>query len=308
MIEIRSLGKMYGRMWAVKDLSLSVAKGDIYGFIGPNGAGKTTTIRCLATLLKPSAGDATVCGHSIVRTPKNVRPLIGYMPDTFGVYEEMLVGEYLEFFAAAYKVPREARKKTVDDVLALTDLGSKRDVLIATLSRGMQQRLGLARVLVHNPEVLLLDEPASGLDPRARVEVRELVKELGRMGKTILVSSHILHELGDLCNKIAIIERGALLYAGPVAEAVQKMRGGTHVMVKVDDRPEQAADLLLSQPGVTVVQPHDGMLRVQYTGDPGDVWKLSEALIRGGHRLTAFHEEEVNLEDVFLRITKGQVS
>src|SRR6476620_4741302 len=191
MIETRDLTKKYGELYAVKALELDLQKGDVFGFIGPNGAGKTTTMRILATLLNPTWGEAYVCGHSIYTHPREIRRLIGYMPDFFGVYDDMKVIEYLEFFAAAYRIKGPERRKKCDQVLELVDLGYKRDALVTSLSRGMTQRLGLARTLLHDPQVLLLDEPASGLDPRARIEMRELLKELRNMGKTILVSSYI---------------------------------------------------------------------------------------------------------------------
>ena len=224
MIETRDLTKKYGDLYALDRLTLRLEPGDVYGFIGPNGAGKTTTMRILATLLNPSWGEASVCGYSIYKGSKEIRRAIGYMPDFFGVYDDMKVAEYLEFFAAAYRIQGPDRKKKVEQVLDLVDLGYKRDALVTSLSRGMTQRLGLARVLLHEPQVLLLDEPASGLDPRARIDMRELLKELRNMKKTILVSSHILPELADICNKIGIIERGKLLFDGDVETAIAQVR------------------------------------------------------------------------------------
>ena len=219
MIETRDLTKKYGELYAVDRLTLRLEPGDVYGFIGPNGSGKTTTMRMLATLLNPSWGEASVAGYSIYTGSKEIRRAIGYMPDFFGVYDDMKVIEYLEFFAAAYRIKGPERRKKCDSVLELVDLGYKRDALVTSLSRGMTQRLGLARVLLHEPQVLLLDEPASGLDPRARIEMRELLKELRGMNKTIMLSSHILPELADICNKIGIIERGKLLFNGDVETA-----------------------------------------------------------------------------------------
>src|SRR6266566_243125 len=231
MLETRDLTKMYGELYALDRLSVQLDRGDVYGFIGPNGAGKTTTMRILATLLTPSWGEASVCGYSIYTAAKDIRRVIGYMPDFFGVYDDMKVVEYLEFFAAAYRIKGPERRKRCDSVLDLVDLGYKRDALVTSLSRGMTQRLGLARVLLHEPQVLLLDEPASGLDPRARIEMRELIKELRSMGKTILVSSHILPELADICNKIGIIERGKLLFDGDVESAIRQVR--QHLVLNV---------------------------------------------------------------------------
>src|SRR5215207_9743428 len=224
MIETRDLTKKYGELFAIKSINLNLSRGDLFGFIGPNGAGKTTTMRILATLLNPSWGEAYVGGHSIYTQPKEIRRMIGYMPDFFGVYDDMKVIEYLEFFAAAYRIRGPKRRQICEEVLELVELGYKREALVTSLSRGMTQRLGLARVLLHDPQVLLLDEPASGLDPRARIEMRALLKELRKMGKTILVSSHILPELADICNKIGIIEKGELLFDGDVESAIRKCR------------------------------------------------------------------------------------
>src|SRR5207248_10550184 len=236
-------------------LTLKLERGDVYGFIGPNGAGKTTTMRILATLLNPSWGEATVCGYSIYNGAKDIRRVMGYMPDFFGVYDDMKVIEYLEFFAAAYRIKGAGRKKKCDQVLDLVDLGYKRDALVTSLSRGMNQRLGLARVLLHEPQVLLLDEPASGLDPRARIEMRGLLKELRSMGKTILVSSHILPELADICNKIGIIERGKLLFNGDVDSAIRQVRQHTIMTVRVaDGKNAQARDYLHGHADVETVE------------------------------------------------------
>src|SRR5213595_2970761 len=210
MIETRDLTKMYGDLYALNRLTIKLERGDVYGFIGPNGAGKTTTMRILATLLNPTWGEASVCGYSIYNGANEIRRLVGFMPDFFGVYDDMKVIEYLEFFAAAYRIKGAARRKICDEVLDLVDLGYKREALATSLSRGMNQRLGLARVLLHDPQVLLLDEPASGLDPRVRIEIRRVIRQLGEMGKTVMVSSHILPELADMCNKIGIIEKGVL--------------------------------------------------------------------------------------------------
>src|SRR6187399_1543179 len=213
-VQTIGLTRVYGAMTALSALDLSVNQGDLFGFIGSNGAGKTTTLRILATFLAPSAGQALVLGHDVVRDADAVRHVIGYMPDFFGVYKDMEVTEYLDFFGACYRIPSAQREKTVNDVLELVGLSEKKGSLIGALSRGMQQRLGLARVLIHDPQLLLLDEPASGLDPRARIEMMAIITELGRMGKCVMVSSHILTELGEMSTSIGIIERGKLLYAG----------------------------------------------------------------------------------------------
>ena len=263
MIETSDLTKMYGDLYALNRLNLTLQQGDVYGFIGPNGAGKTTTMRILATLLNPTGGEATVCGYSIYTGAKEIRRAIGYMPDFFGVYDDMKVIEYLEFFASAYRIKGPARKKICEEVLELVDLTYKRDALVTSLSRGMTQRLGLARVLLHDPQVLLLDEPASGLDPRARIEIRALLKELRTMGKTILVSSHILPELADICNKIGIIEQGVLLVNGAVVDVMKQVRTDVVLNIAVTDRQTDAANLLESQPEVETVQDKNGVLVVK---------------------------------------------
>src|SRR6476619_232957 len=233
MIETRDLTKKYGELFAIKSINLNLNRGDLFGFIGPNGAGKTTTMRILATLLNPTWGEAYVGGHSIYTRPKEIRRMIGYMPDFFGVYDDMKVIEYLEFFAAAYRIRGPQRRKVCEEVLELVELGYKREALVTSLSRGMNQRLGLARVLLHDPQVLLLDEPASGLDPRARVEFREIIKELRKMGKTVLISSHILPELADMCTKVGIIEKGRLVASGSVEDVIARAQGERWVHFEV---------------------------------------------------------------------------
>ena len=305
MIETRDLTKTYGNMHAVKSLQLKLEKGDVFGFIGPNGAGKTTTMRMLATLLNPTVGEAYVCGYSIYTHPKDIRRVIGYMPDFFGVYDDMKVHEYLEFFAAAYRIKGPQRKKICDEVLELVDLTYKREALVTSLSRGMTQRLGLARVLLHDPQVLLLDEPASGLDPRARIEIRGLLKELRKMGKTIMISSHILPELADICNKVGIIERGELMFNGEVSEVMKLARRQGILQVMVRENQEAAAKLLELQPIVATVVPEDGRLRVTLRDGVEDYSDLPTRLVEAGYRLTMFREEELNLETAFMALTKG---
>ena len=310
MIECRDLTKKYNELFAVDRLTLKLDQGDVYGFIGPNGSGKTTTMRMLATLLNPSWGEASVCGHSIYTGAKEIRRSIGYMPDFFGVYDDMKVTEYLEFFAAAYRITGPERRKKVEQVLDYVDLGYKRDALVTSLSRGMTQRLGLARVLLHDPQVLLLDEPASGLDPRARIEMRRLIKQLRTQRKTIMVSSHILPELADICNKIGIIERGKLIWNGTVEAAIQQVRGKSAFTVSVGDRNEEAAAKMRTFPEVDSVKadPASGTLDVRLKDGYEDGSFIPERLIHAGFRLKSFKEKEVNLENVFLEITKGITS
>src|SRR5438067_203901 len=254
IVTTRNLTKQYGSFLALKSLNLTIERGAIYGFIGPNGAGKTTTMRILSTLLEPTSGRAWVAGYPVMEEPYEVRRRIGYMPDFFGVYDNMKVWEYLDFFAAAYKVPPSRRPGMIDDLLALVDLNVKKDSFVDDLSRGMKQRLCLARTLVHEPELLILDEPASGLDPRARIELRELLKELRNLGKTILISSHILSELTEMCTHVAIIERGHLLISGKVEDILQAMQPAREIYVRVMRRAPQAMFLLQGIQGVLSVQ------------------------------------------------------
>ncbi len=308
MIEIRNLTKFYGYRKALDGLSLTVEEGDMFGLIGPNGAGKTTLIRILATILKPTHGTASIHGLGISRDVQAVRRITGYMPDFFGVYEELKVREYLDFFACLYGLRGGKRRAAVDGVLDLVDLTKKGDALIASLSRGMQQRLGLARVLVHDPKVLLLDEPASGLDPRARIEIRALLKELRKMGKTILISSHILADLADLCNKIGLIEKGKLLYAGGLKETMLKVQRDDVWIVEVFDEPDRARQVLERHPFVESVAVTDGQLRVRLRPDHREVHAIPQALIQEGLRLKLFKAEDVTLEDAFLKLTRGDVT
>jgi ABC-2 type transport system ATP-binding protein len=305
-VQALGLTRTYGSMVALNALDLTVNQGDLFGFIGSNGAGKTTTLRILATFLAPSAGQALVLGHDVVRDADAVRHVIGYMPDFFGVYKDMEVTEYLDFFGACYKIPTAQREKTVNDVLELVGLSEKKGALIGALSRGMQQRLGLARVLIHDPKVLLLDEPASGLDPRARIEMMAILQELQRMGKTIIISSHILSELQTLCNRVAIIERGKLIYAGPVQGVRDQMQTGRVIWVKVSSDPVQAIDLLKARPEVTSVEPEDGHLKVTLASLDIDHSIVAEVLVHGGARLIELREDELGLEEVFLRVTRGE--
>jgi len=308
MIRTYNLTKQYRNVLALSNLNLHVKEGEIYGYIGPNGAGKTTTLKILATLLAPTSGRAEVCGLEVGRASRAIRRLIGYMPDFFGVYEDMTVQEYLTFFAAAYGLKGDERKRVVGDVLELTDLGGKRDIMVETLSRGMQQRLGLARTLVHDPKVLILDEPASGLDPRARIEIRALLKEIKRMGKTIIISSHILSELAELCDSVGIIERGVLLFSGTQEELARKVAAGGVIEVAVADRLDDAETALRQHPNIQDVTREDEHLRITLVADAPDYTFIPEHLIRNGFRLTLLREEEVKLEDIFMKVTKGVVA
>lgn len=308
MIETHDLTKKYGELFAIKSLELNLQKGDVFGFIGPNGAGKTTTMRILATLLNPTWGEAYVCGYSIYTKPRDIRRAIGYMPDFFGVYDDMKVIEYLEFFAAAYRIKGATRKKICDEVLELVDLGYKRDALVTSLSRGMTQRLGLARVLLHDPQVLLLDEPASGLDPRARIEIRGLLKELRNMGKTIMISSHILPELADICNKIGIIERGELQVNEDVATVMKKVRRQTILNIKVAGDQEPARAKLDGHANIDKLELRDHTIVATLKPDTADYSDLATLLVQSGEKLLMFKEDELNLETAFMALTKGITS
>jgi ABC-2 type transport system ATP-binding protein len=293
-------------MIALNALNLTVNRGDLFGFIGSNGAGKTTTLRILATFLAPSGGTAQVLGHDVVRDADAVRHVIGYMPDFFGVYKDMEVTEYLDFFGACYKIPSSQREKTVNDVLELVGLSEKKGALIGALSRGMQQRLGLARVLIHDPAVLLLDEPASGLDPRARIEMMAILQELQKMGKTIIISSHILSELETLCNRVAIIEKGKLIYSGPVQGVRDQMAAGRIFLVKVLGDEARAVELLKARPEVNQVEQVEGRIKVTLNDHETDPGCVAETVVHGGLKLVGLEEYELGLEEVFMRVTRGE--
>ena len=307
VVKTVNLTKRYGTLVALSNLNLEIQPGDCFGFIGPNGAGKTTTMKILATLLQPTWGEARICDYVVGYQSRQIRPLIGYVPDYFGAYEDMVVQEYLEFFAAAYNINGSNRVKLVNDVLELTDLAYKRDAFVDGLSRGMKQRLSIARVLLHDPKLLLLDEPAGNLDPRARIELRELLKTLRGMGKTIIISSHILPELQDLCNTVGIIERGELIYSGPWTDIVKKAKTGTVLHVTVADQQVQAGALLAQDPNVESVNSNNGHLEVLIKPGVEDYSFVPARLIQAGYRLTMLREEEVNLETAFMRLTKGMV-
>ncbi|MCB9009371.1 MAG: ABC transporter ATP-binding protein [Ardenticatenaceae bacterium] len=314
IIEIQGLTKKYGDLTALHDLSLNIEEGEVFGFIGPNGAGKTTTMRILTTLLKPTGGKAWVAGESVIDNPRAVRRNIGYMPDFFGVYDDMKVWEYLDFFAACYDIPPATRLGMIDDLLALVDLGHKKDAFVDSLSRGMKQRLCLARTLAHDPQVLILDEPASGLDPRARIEMRELLRELKLMGKTIFFSSHILSEVADICTSIAILEAGGLVAYGDMAEMKRQLRAHRLMQLRVLGDLTPVQEFLLRHEAVESITtaeeadiPSDA-LRFDFTGDDESLSNLLASLIANNFRVVAFQEETGDLEDVFLQVTKGLVN
>lgn len=307
MIKTIKLTKKYDEMYAIRDIDLDLGQGDLFGFIGPNGAGKTTTMRIIATLLEPTEGEAYVCDYSIYTHPKEIRRLVGYMPDFFGLYDDMTVIEYLEFFAAAYRIGPQMRRKRCNEMLEVVDLDFKRDAYANTLSRGQTQRLGLARTLLHDPAVLLLDEPLSGLDPRARIEMRRLMRRLGEMGKTIIVSSHILPELADVCNKVGIIDSGKMIASNDVASIIKQVSPNTTLLVTLV-RPEdvtKGSDLLSGQSMVQGVSVDDCTLRVTLRPEVEDFSSLAMLLASQGIAFSKFAQEEINLESAFMAFTKG---
>ncbi len=311
IVETKNLTRTYGAMVALDHLNLQIPAGTVYGFIGPNGAGKTTTMRILTTLLRPSAGEAWVAGFSVTRQRAEVRRAVGFMPDSFGFYNNMTAAEYLDFFAAAYRVPPTRRSALIGDLLALVDLEHKRESDVMSLSRGMKQRLSLARTLIHDPQLLILDEPASGLDPRARVELRELLRELRRLGKTIMISSHILTELAEMCTHIGIIERGTLLASGDVETIMRSLRPHRTFVVHVISDVQAAAAIAAEAAHVLAVRAlvDDGppRLEIDIDGDDHAVSALLARLIGQGVELIHFAAQASNLEEVFLKVTEGIV-
>jgi len=308
MIELINFGKDYGEFTAVGSVDMKIQAGELFGFIGPNGAGKSTSIRFLATLLKSTRGDGLVNGFSVNKQPMDVRRSIGYMPDDFGVYDGMKVWEFLDFFAVAYKIGRTQRKKVIGDVLELLDLTHKRDDYVNGLSRGMKQRLCLAKTLVHDPPVLILDEPTSGLDPRARIEVKALLKELRKMGKTILISSHILSELADCCTSIGIIERGQLLMHGPIDSVYRQIRRNRIVEIRFVENQDAGVSIVRSDPSMRGIEIDGNRVTVELETDDEGLSNLMKKLVDGGVKLRSFSDKDPTLEDVFMMVTKGLVA
>ncbi|MEH7353084.1 ABC transporter ATP-binding protein [Neobacillus drentensis] len=307
MIEIIDLTKRYGKFTALDSLNLKIEKGSVFGFVGQNGAGKSTTFSILATLLSPSSGTAYINGYNISKEPKAVRSQIGYMPDFFGVYDQLKADEYLNFYGASYGISQSERKKLIPQLLELVNLTHKQDSYVDVLSRGMKQRLCLARSLIHDPEVLILDEPASGLDPRARVEMREILKELKNMGKTILISSHILPELAEMCDVIGIIDQGKLVAEGSVAEIQKRLQGEKLIIAKLYRELDKAVNFFEDQPLVSqLVRKDDGeSLQFMFNGTIEEQVQLLKAALSHDIPIVSFSEIETNLEDVFMEITKG---
>jgi ABC-2 type transport system ATP-binding protein len=306
VIETNKLTKRYGDLIAANEITLKLKEGDVYGFIGPNGSGKTTTMRMIATLLNPDYGECYVCGKSIYTHPQEIRRLVGYMPDFFGVYDDMTVIEYLEFFASCYRINGPGRRRICEEKLELVDMTFKRDAMVSQLSRGQTQRIGLARTLLHEPQVLLLDEPASGLDPRARIEMRNLLKRLGEMNKTIIVSSHILPELADVCTRVGMIEKGIMLVDDYVADVMKKARQAVILHIEVVDRTDEAARMLEQLDEIDTVSMKGPMIVLKLKPGVNDYTNLPQQLLAAGYRLKMFREEDVNLETAFMELTKGK--
>ena len=305
MIEIRDLSKRYGAFEALKGISLDIGQGSVFGFVGPNGAGKSTTMSILATLALPTSGTAKVGGFEVTEHPKEVRKRIGYMPDFFGVYDQLKATEYLHFYGASYGIPRPDREKLIPQLLELVNLSDKADAYVDSLSRGMKQRLCLARCLVHDPDVLILDEPASGLDPRARIEMREILKELKLMGKTIIISSHILPELAEMVDEIGVIEHGEMIAQGKVADIQNRLRVKKVIHIRTLEQEEALAEKLRDEPFITSVFTDNTGVHVHFSGDDAQQSELLRRVISWGIPVVSFQEAQSNLEDVFLEITKG---
>jgi len=308
VIELRNLTRRFGDLVAVDDLNLTVDQGDLFGFIGPNGAGKTTTMRILATLLMPTEGEAFVDGIPVVKRPTEVKKRIGFMPDFFGFYDSVRVWECLHFYAAAFKIEKQKRLGLVDDVLELTDLSDRREALVESLSRGMKQRLCLAKTLIHNPSVLILDEPASGLDPRGRIELKALLQELIKMGKTILVSSHILTELGDICNRVGIIEKGQLVATGTLDDIRGELGAARTVKMRVLGDGEAASRAVAEHPQAHSISGEDSVIDFPFAGDDEALSRLIESLFQRDIRVVTVEERHADLNDIFMHVTKGEVT
>ena len=307
MIAVQDLTKVYGKRTALDHISFEVPEREIFGFVGPNGAGKTTTLRILAALLEPTEGKAFIDGADVTRDREKVHTRIGYMPDFFGVYDQLTVGEYLDFYAACYRQQKRRRQTIVNDLLALVGLTERKHQLVDTLSRGLKQRVCLARALVHDPAVLLLDEPASGLDPRARVEMREILKELQGMGKTIIISSHILPELTELCTMIGIIDHGRMRATGSVREVIARLTTGRRLRITVIEQKEAAIEVLTPLASVRNVESVNGTIEAEYEGDESTASDILFALTGAGIRVSSFIPVDGGLEDAFLKATSEEV-
>lgn len=306
MPEIFELNKKYGKFTALDSLSMNITENSIFGFVGPNGAGKTTTMKIMAGLLKADSGSIYINGEDILKNPKSIRDRIGYMPDFFGVYDDLKVSEYMDFYAGTYYIPYAERNELIDNLLEIVDLTGKKDTYVDALSRGMKQRLCLARSLIHDPDLIILDEPASGLDPRARVEMKEILKELRDMGKTIIVSSHILPELAEMCSEIGIIDRGKLVTQGTVNEIMNRIEKKRIVKAKLSFGKENLIRLLKEQKGVKDITENADDVEFAFEGRNDDLVSILRNIIMNGIPVYSFSENEGNLEEIFMTVTGGE--
>ena len=306
MLQINHLYKNYGKFQAVNDLNLHVPKGDLFGFVGPNGAGKTTTIRMICGLMPPAAGNITINGVDALKNPKEIKKQIGYVPDFFGVYDNLKVSEYMDFYGSMYRMTSQEIKAVADDLLELVNLSDKKEVYVDTLSRGMKQRLCVARALIHNPALLVLDEPNSGLDPRARVEMKELLQNLRSMGKTIVISSHILSELSEMCNSIGIMDRGKLVTAGKMEDVMTQVFGGNKLVISIHGEMEPAVRMLKEHAQVKVDAVGEKDIHISHSMQDNEIAQMIAQMIGSGIVVTGFYKEEGNLESLFMQLTGGQ--
>ncbi|HOJ10343.1 MAG TPA: ABC transporter ATP-binding protein [Clostridiales bacterium] len=304
MLVIENLVKQYGKFKAVDNLSMEIKEEQIYGFVGANGAGKTTTMKIIAGLLKATSGKVALGGVDIEANPGRVKSRIGYMPDFFGVYDDLKVSEYMDFYAGVYGIAKSKRKELSDQLIELVNLQDKTDVYVDTLSRGMKQRLCLARSLIHDPELLILDEPASGLDPGSRVEMKEILKELRKMGKTVLISSHILSELSEMCTSIGIIDRGKMVASGPVADIIKKASYNRVIRIKVTGSPEMAVKFLKEQPSVGSISEASDYIDADFNGNEQELASILRGMIYANISVISFMELEKNLESAFMSIIR----
>jgi len=303
VIKTENLTKFYADFEAVHELNIEIQEGVLFGFIGPNGAGKTTTIRMLCGLLKPTGGRAIVEGVDVTKNPREVKKTVGYLPDFFGTYDRMRVWEYLDFFGAAYRIPRRTRRDMIEKALDLTGSAYMRDLFVGSLSKGMRQRVGIAKTLVHDPAVLFLDEPTSGLDPMARIEIRELLRKLKSLGKTVLISSHILPELANVCDEVAIIEKARLLACGPIEKILEEISQTRQVQIEFLDRAREAEELIKSLPEASSVKLVMNVVQFEYQGDDANAAQLLKRLVNEGYPVAWMRQVEADLEDVFIRVT-----
>ncbi|MDL2248271.1 ABC transporter ATP-binding protein [Tyzzerella sp. OttesenSCG-928-J15] len=303
MVEIRNLYKDYGKFRAVNDLNLSIPEGSIFGLVGPNGAGKTTTMSIMSGLLTATAGSIFINGIDVIKDTGALKDKIGFMPDFFGVYDNLHVSEYMDFFEGAYGIPYAERKELTDNLLEIVDLSGKLDEYVDTLSRGMKQRLCLARCLIHDPDVLILDEPASGLDPRARIELKEILKQLKGMGKTIIISSHILSELAEMCSEVGIINHGQVVASGNVNDIMRRLRRKRTIYIKPLEMGEKLVKLLEQTPGITDIIENASDIEFQFDGENEEMSALIKQIVSSDIDLLGFREKEGNLEELFMELT-----